>query len=142
MRSNDKSIIHVSLPQFGVKVHCCECHILKIFHKEVGNYLYMLYSIKSTRLLMGLLKLLRMLCLLYAVNMTSIPLMGFGSDCATVMIGETSGISTRLKELMGSVHCAAHRLSLATSQSADAILQLKRMKSIVNGIFTNLIYHV
>lgn len=59
------------------------------------------------------------------------------------MIGEKSGVSIRLKEAnskLVSVHCSADRLSLATSQSANAIPPLKRMKSIVNTIYK--FYHL
>ena len=80
-------------------------------------------------------------CCEYNIDISKV--MGFGSDGAAVMVGEKSGVSTRLKEAnskLVSVHCAAHRLSLATSQSADAIPQLKRMKSIINAIYK--FYHL
>lgn len=79
-------------------------------------------------------------CREYNIDISKV--MGFGSDGAAVMIGEKSGVSTRLKEAnskLVSVHCA-HRLSLATSQSADAIPQLKRMKSTMNAIYK--FYHL
>ena len=49
---------------------------------------------------------------------------GFGSDGAAVMTGKHTRVATRLKQrqpMLTSVHCIAHRLALATSQSGDGV---------------------
>ena len=54
---------------------------------------------------------------------------GFGSDGASVMVGRSSGVATRLKKHnseMMSIHYGAHRLALASSQAAESIAYLKR----------------
>ena len=55
---------------------------------------------------------------------------GFGSDGASVMVGRSSGVATRLKKHNGemiSIHCSAHRLALASSQVAESVAYLKRL---------------
>ena len=45
---------------------------------------------------------------------------GIGTDGAATMIGKHNGVVTRLKDITPtaiSVHCAAHRLNLASSQA-------------------------
>ena len=51
-------------------------------------------------------------------------LRGIGTDGAATMTGCHNGVVARLKETTPSVfgvHCAAHRLNLASSQAGDAI---------------------
>ena len=63
---------------------------------------------------------------------------GFGSDGASVMVGRSSGVATRLKRHnveMISIHCGAHRLALASSQAADSITYLKRFDSHLITLF-------
>ena len=63
---------------------------------------------------------------------------GFGSDGASVMVGRSSGVATRLKSHnveMISIHCGAHRLALASSQAADSITYLKRFDSHLITLF-------
>ena len=63
---------------------------------------------------------------------------GFGSDGASVMVGRSSGVATRLKSHnveMISIHCGAHRLALASSQAADSITYLKWFDSHLIALF-------
>ena len=63
---------------------------------------------------------------------------GFGSDGASVMTGCRSGVALRLRgqnHEMISIHCGAHRLALASSQAAHAIVYLKRFDNHLNTIF-------
>ena len=51
-------------------------------------------------------------------------LAGFGSDGANVMKGKHAGVSAKLKEIVPglvSVHCSAHKLALAASESATQV---------------------
>ena len=62
----------------------------------------------------------------------------FGSDGASVMVGSSSGVATRLKQLnpqMLSIHCINHRLALATSQAANSIPYLLRFQEILTSIY-------
>ena len=64
--------------------------------------------------------------------------LGFGSDGASVMTGCRSGVAVRLRghnpEII-SIHCGAHRLALASSQAAHAIVYLKRFDDHLNTLF-------
>jgi hypothetical protein len=62
----------------------------------------------------------------------------FGSDGASVMVGSSSGVATRLKQLnpqMLSIHCIHHRLALATAQAASSIPYLLRFQEILTSIY-------
>ena len=64
--------------------------------------------------------------------------LGFGSDGASVMTGCRSGVAVRLRghnHEMISLHCGAHRLALASSQAAHAIIYLKRFDDHLNTLF-------
>ena len=63
---------------------------------------------------------------------------GIGTDGAATMIGKHNGVVTRLKAITPtaiSVHCAAHRLNLASSQAANAIPYVKKFNTILRQIF-------
>ena len=64
-------------------------------------------------------------------------LRGVGTDGAATMLGCKSGVVVRLKEqtptLIG-VHCAAHRLNLASSQAADKVGYVKKFHSILRQL--------
>ena len=63
---------------------------------------------------------------------------GIGTDGAASMIGKHNGSVTRLRAITPtaiSVHCAAHRLNLASSHAANAIPYVKKLNSIVRHIF-------
>ena len=64
--------------------------------------------------------------------------LGFGSDGASVMTGCRSGVAVCLRghnpEII-SIHCDAHRLALASSQAAHAIVYLKRFDDHLNTLF-------
>ena len=54
------------------------------------------------------------------------------------MIGSRNGVAAKLKEivpwLVGN-HCIAHRLTLACSEAADAILFMTKFKDIVSRMY-------
>ncbi|XP_070542020.1 uncharacterized protein C17orf113-like [Ptychodera flava] len=64
---------------------------------------------------------------------------GFGSDGAAVMTGRLNGVAARLRRDVNSslvsVHCAAHRLSLASSQAAKSIESLKKYQQVLNNLY-------
>ena len=65
-------------------------------------------------------------------------LAGFGSDGANVMIARHAGVSAKLKESapsLISVHCAAHKLALAASETATQVTAVNRFKGLINGMF-------
>ena len=65
-------------------------------------------------------------------------LRGIGTDGAATMIGCHSGVVTRLKEIAPSavgVHCAAHRLNLASTHAANAIPYVKKFNQIIRQLF-------
>ena len=65
-------------------------------------------------------------------------LRGIGTDGASTMIGCHNGVVARLKALTPSaigVHCAAHRLNLASVQAGDSIPYIKRFTSIVRQLY-------
>lgn len=59
---------------------------------------------------------------------------GIGTDGASTMMGHRSGVVTCLKTIMPSaigVHCAAHRLNLASSHAADTVPYVKKFSSLL-----------
>ena len=51
-------------------------------------------------------------------------MIGFASDGASVMVGKTNGVAAKLKASLPhliSIHCIAHRLSLASLSAADRV---------------------
>ena len=63
---------------------------------------------------------------------------GIGTDEAATMAGCHNGVVARLKRITPSaigVHCAAHRLNLASSQAGDAIPYVKKFNSILRQLF-------
>ena len=65
-------------------------------------------------------------------------LAGFGSDGANVMIGRHAGVRAKLKESapsLISVHCAAHKLALAASETVTQVTAVNRFKGLINGMF-------
>ena len=63
---------------------------------------------------------------------------GFGSDGASVMVGSKTGVATRLKVVnpfIVSIHCAAHRLALTSSQAAKDITYLKRFMEMLHAVY-------
>ena len=59
-----------------------------------------------------------------SAHISTSKIMGFGSDGASNMSGRHSGVGARLKQQIPElvmVHCCAHRVALAASQSADKI---------------------
>ena len=62
----------------------------------------------------------------------------FGSDGANVMTGRHTGVSSRLKQIVPgliSLHCAAHKLALAASETASEISAVNHFRSLANGLF-------
>ena len=65
-------------------------------------------------------------------------LMGMATDGASVMMGERSGVTTRMKKcnpFLLSTHCIAHRLALASGKAADNVTYLKQYQQYVNTIY-------
>ncbi len=65
-------------------------------------------------------------------------LRGIGTDGAATMAGCRTGVVVRLKNITPSaigVHCAAHRLNLASSQAGDNIRYVKQFKSVLRQLF-------
>ena len=63
---------------------------------------------------------------------------GIGTDGASTMIGCRSGVVTRLKSITPSaigVHCAAHRLNLASTHAAEAVPYVKKFSSILRQLY-------
>ena len=63
---------------------------------------------------------------------------GIGTDGASTMMGCHNGVVARLKAVTPSaigVHCAAHRLNLASVQTGDSIPYIKRFNSIVRQLY-------
>ena len=63
---------------------------------------------------------------------------GRGTDGAATMIGKHNGVVTRLKAITPtaiSVHCAAHRLNLASSQAANAVPYVKKFNTILRQLY-------
>lgn len=61
-------------------------------------------------------------------------LRGIGTDGASTMIGRHNGVVAQLKAVTPSaigVHCAAHRLNLASSQAGDSIPYIKKFNTIL-----------
>ena len=69
-------------------------------------------------------------------NIPTAKIVGYGSDGASVMVENRDGVDTCLKRLNNnivSIHCAAHRLSLAASQAANGIPHMKRFKAVITN---------
>ena len=71
-------------------------------------------------------------------ELDTIKLRGIGTDGAATMTGCCNGVVSRLKETTPSaigVHCAAHRLNLASSQAGDAIPYVKKFNNVLRQLF-------
>ena len=65
-------------------------------------------------------------------------LRGIGADGAATMRGCGTCVVVRLKQITPSaigVHCAAHRLNLASSQAADKVQYVKKFQNILRQLF-------
>uniref|UniRef100_A0A1X7TYS0 DUF4371 domain-containing protein n=1 Tax=Amphimedon queenslandica TaxID=400682 RepID=A0A1X7TYS0_AMPQE len=65
-------------------------------------------------------------------------LRGIGTDGASTMIGCHNSVVAQLKQINNSateVHCAAHRLNLASSQAAGAVPYVKKFQSIICQLY-------
>ena len=63
---------------------------------------------------------------------------GIGTDGASTMIGCHNGFVKRLKSIAPSligVHCAAHRLNLASVQVGDQVSYVKKFSVILRQLF-------
>ena len=63
---------------------------------------------------------------------------GIGTDGASTMLGCRNGVVAQLKRIRPSaigVHCAAHRLNLASLQAGDAIPYVKKFNTIIRQLF-------
>ena len=71
-------------------------------------------------------------------NLDKEKLRGIGTDGASTMMGCHNGVVARLKAVTPpaiGVHCAAHRLNLASVQVSDSISYIKRFNSIVQQLY-------
>ena len=65
---------------------------------------------------------------------------GFGSDGASVMIGCQNGVAAILKKenpYLIAIHCAAHRLALASSQAATGISVIVQYRKTLSAIYSH-----
>ena len=63
---------------------------------------------------------------------------GFGSDGAAVMLGNTKGVATRVKDCSPhaiNIHCMAHRFNLATCQATKKIPDMKEFENVVADLY-------
>ena len=63
---------------------------------------------------------------------------GIGTDGASTMLGCRNGVVAQLKRIRPSavgVHCAAHRLNLASPQAGDAVPYVKKFNTIIHHLF-------
>ena len=63
---------------------------------------------------------------------------GIGTDGAATMTGRQNGVVARMKSVTPStigVHCAAHRLNLASSQAANAVPYVKKFSDVLRQLF-------
>ena len=64
--------------------------------------------------------------------------LGFGSDGESVMVGRKTGLATRMKAVnpfMVSIHCAAHRLALVSSQAAKEIAYMTKLMETLHALY-------
>lgn len=65
-------------------------------------------------------------------------MVGIGTDGASVMTGKRGGVVVKLREYSPSlvgVHCAAHKISLATSQAAKTVPEMDYYSRTVTSVF-------
>ena len=65
-------------------------------------------------------------------------LRGIGTDGASTMMGRHNGVVARLKSITPSaigVHCATHRLNLASSQAGDSVPYVKKFSNILRQLY-------
>ena len=63
----------------------------------------------------------------------------FATDGASVMIGRSSGITTKLREMFPSVvfwHCANHRLELAVNDCVNSVAGINNFKIFMDKLYT------
>ena len=63
---------------------------------------------------------------------------GFGSDGASVMVGSKTGVATRMKAMNSfivSIHCAAHRLALVSSQAAKEVTYMSKLMETLHALY-------
>ncbi len=63
---------------------------------------------------------------------------GIGTDGDATMLGRQNGVVTSLKAVTPSaigVHCAAHRLNLASVHAGDAMPYIKKFSNILRQLF-------
>ena len=72
--------------------------------------------------------------LLTSLDLSINKVTGFGSDGASVMVGQRAGVATLLKEnpQIVAIHCVAHRLALVVVQAGDAVPYIKKFKILLH----------
>ena len=72
------------------------------------------------------------------MDITITKIIALGSDGAAVMTGRHNGVGVKLKRecpVFIHVHCCAHRLSLAVSQSAKEVADVSQYQTTINQVF-------
>ena len=72
------------------------------------------------------------------INLDFEKLAGGATDGAAVMVGSSTGVVTRIKNIVPkfiSTHCSAHRLQLAACDVAESVPAVVHFQSIVNQIY-------
>ncbi|XP_065831995.1 zinc finger protein 862-like [Oscarella lobularis] len=65
-------------------------------------------------------------------------IVGIGTDGASVMIGCRNGVVKRMQNVCKAavgIHCAAHRLNLASTQAANSVPYVKKFNSVLRQLF-------
>ena len=62
-------------------------------------------------------------------------LVGQGYDGASVFSERVSGVQKRLRSHSCHIHCACHRLQLASLQAADAVVSVKKIFGVVSNLW-------
>ena len=72
----------------------------------------------------------------FGVPMTKV--IGLGSDGASVMASDIRGVNGMLKKqnrFLVFVHCVAHRLNLAVSQSCNGISEMATLQNVIAAVY-------
>ncbi|XP_070546167.1 uncharacterized protein C17orf113-like [Ptychodera flava] len=71
-------------------------------------------------------------------NIDSRKVIGLGSDGASVMTGRHNGVGVRMRRVnpyLTQVHCAAHRVALASSDASKGVEQVAKYRRTVNSVY-------
>ncbi|XP_060571778.1 E3 SUMO-protein ligase KIAA1586-like isoform X2 [Ruditapes philippinarum] len=80
----------------------------------------------------------KVICTLNEKGIKLSGLCGVSTDGASVMVGNKSGVVTRLKQAVPGIlatHCIGHRLALSCCSGADSIPYLVKVQEILNSVY-------